>query len=100
MIDGLIGKIFAIVFSALGISIGGVSFIFNAAKSTFDLFGRIGIGGMLIILALIIYETSQRREKLHFCNNEGCIEMIGSKSFYCKHCNIVTEQDNSEPIGI
>lgn len=96
----MIGKIFAIVLSALGILTGGVSFIFNAAKSDFDLFGRIGFGGMLIILAIVIfYETLRRRENLPFCNGEGCTEKI-SGTLFCKHCNIVAEQDNNEPIGV
>lgn len=102
MIDGLIGKIFAIVLSALGISIGGISFIFNAAKSEFDLFGRIGFGGMLMMLAIvIIFNTFHQKQKnLHFCNGEKCTKMVASEVAYCEYCKMVTEQDNSEPIGI
>ena len=95
------GMIFAIVLSTLGVLMGGVSFFFNAAKSDFDLFGRIGIGGMLVILAIvIIFNTFQKQKNLHFCNGEKCTKMVVPEVTYCKYCKMVAEQDNSEPIGI
>jgi len=100
MDDILIGKFFTFVLSVLGVSVGGVSFMFNGYKSQFDLYGRIGFGVMVIILAIVIAINTFRKQKnLHFCGG-GCREKIPLEIAYCKRCSAVVEQDNSEPLGI
>ena len=59
----MIEKILALILSVLGISLGSISFIFNAAHSVFDLCGRIGIGGMLVIFAIFVFIHSARESR-------------------------------------
>ncbi|MBI5401327.1 hypothetical protein HZB05_00670 [Candidatus Wolfebacteria bacterium] len=87
----MVGKILAGTLSFLGVIMGGVSFIFNAAKSTFDLCGRIGIGGILMVTAIVILfhniRKSTRQESGRcICGEELPEVVMGDYSGFCHKC--------------